>query len=171
MLNLNDPAMSYWLKEQIQGLGNRDIVDAINDIETLLGEANRRLSEITRSVGDSEKEPLGWKTYKICHGLDRGNMSVFVASKTDPTRAAVYCQFMAEDWYGHETTLSNLAVANALVSLYDCWLAEECSKAITIDMYAARETLNGEWYLSLMNGEYDRDSLKSLLEPHIVAFK
>ena len=53
--------------------------------------------------------------YKIHHNYDIGNSAVFITSETDPTRAAVYCQFMAEEWFGEGHALSNLAVANALV--------------------------------------------------------
>lgn len=32
---LADPSTSYWLKEQWQILSNRDVVDALNDLEIL----------------------------------------------------------------------------------------------------------------------------------------
>jgi hypothetical protein len=37
---MNDPSTSTWLKQQIVSLDERDIVDAIADIEVLLSHAN-----------------------------------------------------------------------------------------------------------------------------------
>ena len=39
---LDDPAISFWLKEQIKASKNRDIVDTINDAVLLLKILNTR---------------------------------------------------------------------------------------------------------------------------------
>lgn len=46
--NLKDcPSTSFWLKQQLNVIGERDIVDALNDVETLLGVLNLRFKSMT----------------------------------------------------------------------------------------------------------------------------
>lgn len=108
--------------------------------------------------------------YKIHHQYDIGNLAIFVSSRQNPTVAAVYCQFMAEEWFDEGVTLSNLAIANALVSLYDCYHAAECSDAIDVDMHTERESACGDGYAELKNSGYERDMLKTLLAMHIPSY-
>lgn len=110
-----------------------------------------------------------YKIYKIHHSCDIGNQAIYISSKTDPTRVAVYCQFMAEDWFGEEYALSNLAIANALVSLYGCLQAAETREAQPIDMYADREALCGVATEIQQDSSLHRDGLRLFLEPHIVS--
>jgi len=42
---LNDPATSYWLKEQISAASNRDIVDFLADAELLVVVLKTRLEK------------------------------------------------------------------------------------------------------------------------------
>jgi hypothetical protein len=102
--------------------------------------------------------------YKIHHKYDIGNQAIYISSKTDPTKAAIFCQFMAEKWFGEEHDLSNLAIANALVSFYDCSQAAVTEKHISINIYYERNALCG----SLLEEEKSlhRTGLKFLLEPH-----
>ena len=46
---LNDPAMSYWLKDAIKKSEQRDIVDALNDAEFLVGYLRQKLDIIQGS--------------------------------------------------------------------------------------------------------------------------
>lgn len=46
---LNDPAMSYWLKDAIKKAEQRDICDALNDAEFLVGYLRQKL-EIVQGV-------------------------------------------------------------------------------------------------------------------------
>jgi hypothetical protein len=57
---LADPCASYWLKDALRSAVRRDIVDAINDAETLVSVLTARLESITRSTnGHSRNEQLG----------------------------------------------------------------------------------------------------------------
>jgi hypothetical protein len=56
---LADPCASYWLKDALRSAVRRDIVDAINDAETLVSLLTARLESITRSInGHSWNEQL-----------------------------------------------------------------------------------------------------------------
>lgn len=43
---LKDPSTSFWLKDAIKTLSNRDIVDAVNDAEILASLMKDRLNSI-----------------------------------------------------------------------------------------------------------------------------
>lgn len=45
----SDPSVSNWLKEQLQSTRERDIVDALNDVETLHNILQLRLTSITKT--------------------------------------------------------------------------------------------------------------------------
>ena len=47
---LINPATSYWLRTAIQSCEQRDIVDAINDVEVLMEVLKFRLNEIQNSI-------------------------------------------------------------------------------------------------------------------------
>ncbi len=113
-----------------------------------------------------EEELIDRQVYKIHHHYDIGNQAIYVSSKSDPTRAAVFCQFMSEEWFGYEHSLSNLAIANILVSLYGCWQAAETENYISIDMYSDREALCGNWK-ELKKEGLSRKELKIFIAPHI----
>ena len=66
MLNkiiLNDPSTSNWVKEQIQQLQKRDVVDVLNDLEVLMvyfnGELNVLMEQHTqvKSAEQGNKAP------------------------------------------------------------------------------------------------------------------
>lgn len=116
------------------------------------------ISEKTRSI------------YKIHHHYDIGNRSVYIESKFDPTEYAVYLQFMAEDIYDDSICISNLAIANALVSLYGCQSGRESKFAIPIDMYSDREKRCGEQTNIIKNNPSivkSQDEIKRILDPYI----
>lgn len=50
---LNDPATSYWLKEQINAASNRDIVDVLDDAELLVAVLKKRLEKQLGKVSAS----------------------------------------------------------------------------------------------------------------------
>ncbi len=113
----------------------------------------------------------GTQLYKLHHRYDIGDRSVYVESKTDPSDAAAYLQFKAEELSGDEgISLSNLAVGNALVCLYGCTSGRRSDKAKAIDLYEAREERCGDWYSVKMKGNPDlhrEDSeLLTFLKPH-----
>lgn len=107
------------------------------------------------------------KTYRIFHNYDQGDQSVYLSSLTDPTRAAVYCQFLAEDQLGESASVSNSGIANALVQLYGCTPAGKTEDAIELDLYYARARLCGKGYEQLMaDPALQRKGAIELIRPH-----
>ena len=51
-------------------------------------------------------ESESFKVYKITHAYDIGDQSIYIKSKSDPTLAAIYCQFAAEGWFDEYVSLS-----------------------------------------------------------------
>ena len=47
---LDDPTSSYWLKDAIQALDERDPVDALHDARALAGAQQRRCDEIKQAT-------------------------------------------------------------------------------------------------------------------------
>ena len=98
----------------------------------------------------------GWTVYRIFHALEVGDFSVYVAPKDgapDTRRAALYCQFKAEEWFGDEVMLSNLGVASLLVQFYDHQPAPRLQSLHPewfIDLYSDREAACGEQWDELM---------------------
>ena len=111
-------------------------------------------------------------TYLIKHAYDIGETGIYIRSKFNPVDAAVYLQFKTEELFNDGVSLSNLAVANALVSLYGCFCGAKNDKAITIDMYSEREARCGEWFSNengFLNPEIQRtdSELINFLKPHV----
>ncbi|CAD0264264.1 hypothetical protein DENIT_20153 [Pseudomonas veronii] len=107
------------------------------------------------------------KTYRIFHNYDQGDQSVYLSSLIDPTRAAVYCQFLAEDQLGESASVSNSGIAQALVEFYGCIPVDKTEDAIELDLYFARETLCGQGYEQLMADPYlQRSGIIDLIRPH-----
>ena len=109
--------------------------------------------------------------YKIHHYYDSGDRAVFIESDTDPSDAAAYLQFKAEELSGDDgISLSNLAIASGLVALYGCSSGYRNESAIPLDMYEIREERCGKWYarnyeanLKLIRADSD---ILSVLKPH-----
>lgn len=110
------------------------------------------------------------QVYRIKHNYQIGNQDVFVASESDPTDAAIYCQFVAETT-PIETPgdiVSNLGIAAALVHFYGCKHSAASKDAITIDMHWDREIRCGDWWFRHQhNSSLARDGLVEYLKPHM----
>lgn len=106
------------------------------------------------------------KTYRIFHNYDRGDQSVYLASSNDPTRAAVYCQFLAEDQLDESVSVLNSGIAKALVQFYGCTPAEKTDSAIDIDLYFAREGLCGDYENLMADKSLQRDGIIDLIRPY-----
>ncbi len=104
------------------------------------------------------------QVYRIFHNYDRGDQSVYLASATDPTRAAVYCQFLAEEVLADYASVLNSGIAIALIQLYDCAPAEKTDSAIDVDLYFARERLCGQNLMA--DKSLHREGIIDLIRPH-----
>jgi len=85
------------------------------------------------------------RAVRILHHFDIGDQTVFVSPRDDSAlpavRAALYCQFKCEEWFGDEATLSNLGVASLLVQFYGYQQCARSCTAATVDMHLEREAL------------------------------
>lgn len=107
------------------------------------------------------------QTYRIFHNYDIGDQSMYLASATDPTRAAVYCQFYAEDQLGDSASVLNAGVAKALIQFYGCVPADKTDSAIDLDLYFAREEMCGEYRELMADESLQREGLIELIRPHV----
>lgn len=110
-----------------------------------------RLSQVIKVLEKrimTEKYPPQ-QTYLIHHEYDIGDRGIYVESSFDPTDAAVYLQFKAEALFNDDgISLSNLAIANALVALYGVTCGARTEDAKPIDMHFERESRCGKWFKS-----------------------
>lgn len=63
----------------------------------------------------------GEDVFCVTHCYDMADMRVFIKRSrgcVDAFRAAAYCQFMCELWFGPHKILTNLGVASLMVALY-----------------------------------------------------
>lgn len=117
----------------------------------------------------------GAEIFCITHYYNIGDGRIFIWRKSgniSPVRAAVYCQFLAEDSYGVDVCVSNFGIAAALIVFYGFSdfpiINENYEKCTVIDMFGDRERLCGEQYTFIMNDKsFHRDGLKQFLEPFI----
>lgn len=114
--------------------------------------------------GPSDDEIAGWelqrreereKNFRIYHQFDIGNQDVYIerhAGSVDGKRAAVYCQFQCEAWFGVSAILSNLAVAALLCMFYGFRhrAVAVIDASTAIDMYSDREKACGELAAELL---------------------
>jgi hypothetical protein len=109
------------------------------------------------------------QVFKICHAYDTAiEKPRFVLSSSDPTRAAVFCQFYAEEAFGPEVSVLNLGIANALVAFYGCEHTEPSPEARKVDMYLERERFCTSGYEALMTDiSLSREGLLEILRTHI----
>lgn len=110
------------------------------------------------------------RVYRITHNYQIGNQDVFVESERDPTGAAIYCQFIAESVpEGRpEKIVSNLGIASALVTFYECSHCAATEDAVTIDMHFDRSKRCGSWWSeNEHNSPLARHGLAEYLQPHI----
>lgn len=106
------------------------------------------------------------KTYRIFHNYDRGEQSVYLVSSTDPTRAAIYCQFLAEDQLDESASVQNSGIAKALVKFYGCTPVDKTDSAIDIDLYFAREGLCGDYEQLMADQSLQREGIIDLIRPY-----
>lgn len=103
---------------------------------------------------------------RITHHYDIGNQDVFVersGGDVDPKRAAIYCQFKAEEWFSGRG-FSNFGIAAMLVAFYGFQHTRVCECA-TIDLYADREAACGPTYYELMaDTSLHREGMKEVMK-------
>lgn len=107
------------------------------------------------------------QVYRIFHAYDLGDQSIYLASEADPTRAAVYCQFLAEEELGDAVSVLNPGIANALVQFYGCTPSEMAEEAVDVDLYFAREALCGEYEQLMADQSLHRDGIIELIRPYV----
>lgn len=96
--------------------------------------------EIAQLVAELEQKRA--KIFCITHHYDVGDQNVYVRRITgdiDAKRAAIYCQFKAEEWLGEKKLLTNLGVAALLVTFYGYQHTSITDICTVIDMYIERE--------------------------------
>lgn len=107
----------------------------------------------------------------ISHHYDIGDQRVYVERKTgnvDAKRAAVFCLFMAEEWFGPQSMVSNLGIAACLCAFYGFRHAARTLLASDLDLYYDRERMCGPGAAVLMNDpELQRDGLREFITPLI----
>lgn len=115
----------------------------------------------------SDDEIADWKkqsreeaerNYRIYHHYDIGNQDVYVErheGAVDGKRAALYCQFQCEEWFGYDAILSNLAVGALLCMFYGFHHRAKAviDAATDIDMYGDRERACGGLAFELLADE------------------
>ena len=117
----------------------------------------------------------GLRLFAIRHHYDAQPQAaaVLVPEDLDPRRAAVYVEWMAEEWFGFDTTLCNETIAAALVRFYGCLPASPPADAYgldwrapgVIDMYWHRD-YHWDGREGLTEDEsLVRDGLREFLEP------
>ena len=131
---------------------------------------------VVDGTDDEERDELDdWTVYRIFHAMDLGDFSVFVSPKDgapDTRRAALYCQFKAEEWFGVEVMLSNLGIASLLVQFYDHQQAPRVQGLHPewfIDLYSDREAACGqEWRELMADQSLVRPGLKRAMHPFLM---
>lgn len=109
--------------------------------------------------------------YCIKHRYDIGDQRVFVRRVTgdvDPVRAAVYLQFLCEEFFEGDKMLSNLGVAALLIAYFGFQHTAATTLCTEIDMYADREKMCGAECAALMADlTLHRDGLREAMAPHV----
>jgi hypothetical protein len=111
------------------------------------------------------------EVYCIKHYYDIGDQQIYVKRVTgdiDATRAALYCQFMCEHWYGHDKMLTNLGVGSLLIQFYG--FQHYCrTRAALVDMHTSRQTYcQQDAYNNLIqDSTLLRDGLRESMSPHV----
>lgn len=95
---------------------------------------------------------------RIYHHYDIGDQSSYIERRSggiDAKRAALYCQFRCEEWFGASASLSNFGIASLLVDFYGFQHCAPPGESIfaEIDMYVDREDAVGNLYSELMKDD------------------
>lgn len=114
---------------------------------------------------------LGEEAYGINYFYGDGGAPVYVIRITgnvDAKRAALYCQFKCEEWFGQEKMLTNLGIASLLITFYG-FQYHHAGPFDEIDMYHDRSAFCGEKYNELMSdAALFREKLREYMEPHVI---
>lgn len=105
------------------------------------------------------------QTYRIHHFYDRFDQSVYLAADFDPSRAAVYCQFLAEEHLGESAIVLNRGIAKALIELYGCTPAAKVENAISLDLHFAREGMCKEYKQLMADTSLHREGIVDMIKP------
>jgi len=109
--------------------------------------------------------------FRLSHHYDIGDQSIYIERKTgavDAKRAAVYCVFMSEEWYGRERLISNLGIAACLCAFYGFRHAAVTPLSTRIDLYYDKERMCGPGYVEMMKDKsLNRDGLREFMAPFI----
>lgn len=120
-------------------------------------------------VDEASNHPASEVTYCIIHHYDIGDQTVYVERKNgdvDAKRAAVFCLFKAEEWFGHGAMISNLGIAACLCAFYGFRHTAKTSMANVLDLYYDRERMCGPRSVDLLNSvSLHRDGLREFIAP------
>jgi hypothetical protein len=109
----------------------------------------------------------------IHHYYDLGNQRAYirrVTATTDPVRAAVYCQFKCEEWYGVSMTITNQGIASLLTQFYGFEHCPADPLFTDIDMFFEREKACDELFAQIMaDSDLHRHELREAMAPYTVA--
>lgn len=123
------------------------------------------IAEIEASIAREKRTNLC-----IYHHYDIGDQRVYVQRKTgnvDAKRAAVFCLFMAEEWFGPNFMASNLGIAACLCAFYGFRHTARTSMATDIDLHYDRERMCVN-HVDLMNDtSLHRAGLREFITPFL----
>jgi uncharacterized cysteine cluster protein YcgN (CxxCxxCC family) len=109
--------------------------------------------------------------YCIEHFYDMGDQRIYikrVSGDIDAKRAAIYCQFKCEEWFGSEKMLTNLGVASLLITFYG-YQHYRMAPGTKIDMHADRVFFCGDNYKELIGDQtLYREKLREYMESHVI---
>lgn len=128
-------------------------------------------SKTTVSVGlieDLLDTASSIQTYALVHAYDWGGKITYIQGFSNPERAAVYCEFLAEKRYGEEKGVSTEGIASALIEFYGFGRAPARAGAVKIDMHFSRGGFCGAPYAVLMaDSLLHRAGLAEYLEQYV----
>lgn len=111
---------------------------------------------------------------RIFHYYDIGDQDVYVRPKkdqefVDPRKAAIYCQFRCEEWFGEEKILNNLGVAAILCMFYGYRFSPKATNLwLEIDMHHDRDAFCGQQFSLLMSDpSLQRNGLRDIMKHFI----
>lgn len=126
--------------------------------------------EIDSAIDCTPDDDPKWQSYRIQHRYDLGDQSVTVEAPNDfdARTAAVYMQFMAEEWFGSPgPDVTNLGIAAALVSFYGCKHAPRNEQDEIIDMYSDRAARCSGAAVLMADTSMRREGLREFLAQHL----
>jgi hypothetical protein len=127
---------------------NADVSVVVSGVDDEVGHVVDEPSEEEIATWTEERREQEENNFRIHHHYDIGNQDVYIArheGAVDAKRAAIYCQFQCEEWFGNDAILSNLAVGTLLCMFYGFRhrAVAVMDAATEIDMYSDREKACG----------------------------